>query len=126
MFTLRQFTGRNLFARPQHSFASQGFSRGGGPLSAALLSLVTLSACAVGPDFLVPPPPPVAGYTPEGKPAATESADVAGGAMKSGPTAQADSATSDSSAAANGLPTRLKPCDAKLCCGRADRLRPVN
>jgi NodT family efflux transporter outer membrane factor (OMF) lipoprotein len=82
VFTFSQFTGRHLFARPQHSFASQGFSRGGGPLAAALLSLVTLSACAAGPDFLVPPPPPVAGYTPEGKPAATESADVAGGARQ--------------------------------------------
>jgi NodT family efflux transporter outer membrane factor (OMF) lipoprotein len=47
----------------------------------ALTSLV-LSACAVGPDFVVPPTPPVAGYTPEAHPAATASANVAGGASQ--------------------------------------------
>jgi NodT family efflux transporter outer membrane factor (OMF) lipoprotein len=41
--------------------------------------LLALSACAVGPDFAVPPAPDVGGYTPEGKPAATASAAVAGG-----------------------------------------------
>jgi NodT family efflux transporter outer membrane factor (OMF) lipoprotein len=44
------------------------------------LCVLLLSACAVGPDFVSPPAPPEAGYTPEGRPAATASADVAGGA----------------------------------------------
>ena len=41
-----------------------------------------LSACAVGPDFAVPPAPPVAGYTPEGHPETTVSAAVASGAAQ--------------------------------------------
>jgi NodT family efflux transporter outer membrane factor (OMF) lipoprotein len=48
--------------------------------AAAALSLMALSACAVGPNFRPPPAPPVAGYTPEAKPAATVSTDIAGGA----------------------------------------------
>ena len=47
--------------------------------AAAVLSLLVLAACAVGPDFVAPPAPPGAGYTPEGHLAATASADVAGG-----------------------------------------------
>jgi NodT family efflux transporter outer membrane factor (OMF) lipoprotein len=43
------------------------------------LSLLALTACAVGPDFAVPPAPPVAGYTPEGQPATTASIAMAGG-----------------------------------------------
>ncbi len=43
------------------------------------LALLTLSACAVGPDFAPPTPPLVAGYTPERTPAPTASAAVAGG-----------------------------------------------
>lgn len=50
--------------------------------AAAVLALSVLSACAVGPDFSPPPAPPVAGYTPEGSPAPTASAPVAGGAMQ--------------------------------------------
>ncbi len=46
------------------------------------LSLLTLAACAVGPDFVAPQAPQGAGYTPEGQPAATASADVAGGAAQ--------------------------------------------
>jgi NodT family efflux transporter outer membrane factor (OMF) lipoprotein len=49
---------------------------------AAALSLLALAACAVGPDFAPPPAPPVSGYTPEGQPAATASADIAGGAAQ--------------------------------------------
>ena len=48
----------------------------------AILSLLALSACAVGPDFASPPAPEVSGYTPEAKPAATVSADVAAGASQ--------------------------------------------
>jgi NodT family efflux transporter outer membrane factor (OMF) lipoprotein len=46
------------------------------------LSLLALAACAVGPDFKAPEAPPVAGYTPEGKPMTTASIDVAGGAAQ--------------------------------------------
>jgi NodT family efflux transporter outer membrane factor (OMF) lipoprotein len=49
---------------------------------AASLSLLALSACAVGPNFAPPPAPPVAGITPEAKPAMTASTDVAGGAAQ--------------------------------------------
>jgi NodT family efflux transporter outer membrane factor (OMF) lipoprotein len=54
-----------------------------GPNAAGMaLSLVVLAACAVGPDFAVPPAPPVSGYTPDTPPAATTAADVAGGAAQ--------------------------------------------
>jgi NodT family efflux transporter outer membrane factor (OMF) lipoprotein len=53
------------------------------PMAAgAAISLVVLSACAVGPDFIAPPAPAGAGYTPEAQPAATASVDVAGGAAQ--------------------------------------------
>jgi NodT family efflux transporter outer membrane factor (OMF) lipoprotein len=53
------------------------------PLAAgAALSLLVLSACAVGPDFIAPLVPTSAGYTPEAQPAATASVDVAGGAAQ--------------------------------------------
>jgi NodT family efflux transporter outer membrane factor (OMF) lipoprotein len=52
------------------------------PAAAAALSLLALSACAVGPDFAVPPAPPVDSYTPEGRPATTVSASVAAGAAQ--------------------------------------------
>jgi NodT family efflux transporter outer membrane factor (OMF) lipoprotein len=54
----------------------------GTAFSLLALSLLALSACAVGPDFAVPPAPPVSGYTPEGRPAATTSVDIAGGAAQ--------------------------------------------
>src|SRR5260221_13687209 len=41
-----------------------------------------LSACAVGPDFRRPSPPPVEGYTPEPLAAETAAADVSGGAAQ--------------------------------------------
>lgn len=47
---------------------------------AAALSL--LGACAVGPDFSVPPAPPGSSYTPEAHLAPTASADVSGGATQ--------------------------------------------
>ncbi len=46
------------------------------------LSLLSLAACAIGPDFVVPPAPPVAGYTPDTPPTPTTSADVSGGAAQ--------------------------------------------
>ena len=47
---------------------------------AALAAL--LSACAVGPDFRRPSPPPVEGYTPQPLAAETAAADVPGGAAQ--------------------------------------------
>ncbi|HEX4041356.1 MAG TPA: TolC family protein, partial [Xanthobacteraceae bacterium] len=52
------------------------------PNGAVVLSLLALSACAVGPDFTPPPAPPAAGYTPESHPAPTASSDVSGGAAQ--------------------------------------------
>jgi NodT family efflux transporter outer membrane factor (OMF) lipoprotein len=53
------------------------------PIAAvAALAFLALSACAVGPDFVLPPAPPVSGYTPEGQPATTAAIDVAGGAAQ--------------------------------------------
>ena len=46
------------------------------------LSLLALSACAVGPDFVAPPAPSGAGYTPEARPETTASTDLAGGAAQ--------------------------------------------
>jgi NodT family efflux transporter outer membrane factor (OMF) lipoprotein len=51
-------------------------------LAGTALSLLALSACAVGPDFQAPPPPPVSGYTPEAHPAAATAAGGAGGATQ--------------------------------------------
>jgi NodT family efflux transporter outer membrane factor (OMF) lipoprotein len=48
----------------------------------AAFALLNLTACVVGPDFAPPQIPPVAGYTPEKRPAPTASADVAGGASQ--------------------------------------------
>jgi NodT family efflux transporter outer membrane factor (OMF) lipoprotein len=44
--------------------------------------VLLLSACAVGPDFKVPAPPPVSGFTPEAHPAAAVASDGAGGAAQ--------------------------------------------
>jgi len=57
-------------------------ARGFGASQAAALSLWALSACAVGPDFVVPPAPTGADFTPEKAPATTASTDVAGGAAQ--------------------------------------------
>ena len=50
--------------------------------ASVMLSLLLLAACAVGPDFAVPPAPPVAGYTSDNPPAATVAAEVSGGAAQ--------------------------------------------
>jgi NodT family efflux transporter outer membrane factor (OMF) lipoprotein len=44
-----------------------------------IMAILLLSACAVGPDFKAPEPPPVSGYTPEPHPAATVASGGAGG-----------------------------------------------
>ncbi len=73
MFGTSQFFYRNiLFCGGVRLFGRES--------AALLVASAILSACAVGPDFAVPPAPPVAGYTPEGHPAATASAAIAGGA----------------------------------------------
>ena len=60
--------------------AKQGHGGGRyGPPAVGALVLSLLSACAVGPDFKVPPAPLGAGYTPEIHPAATIAAGGAGG-----------------------------------------------
>jgi NodT family efflux transporter outer membrane factor (OMF) lipoprotein len=49
---------------------------------AGAFALFLVAACAVGPDFKVPPAPAASGYTPEAKPAATAAVAVAGGAAQ--------------------------------------------
>ena len=71
---------RPLAARSCHD--SSRFAKVLRVAGGVFLTSIIVSACAVGPDFQTPPPPPVAGYTPEAHPAATGSADVAGGASQ--------------------------------------------
>jgi NodT family efflux transporter outer membrane factor (OMF) lipoprotein len=47
-----------------------------------IAGVLLLSACAVGPDFKVPAPPPASGYTPEAHPAAAAASDGPGGAAQ--------------------------------------------
>ena len=49
------------------------------PVCMGLAAVLLLSACAVGPDFKVPEPPPINGFTPESHPAATAASGGAGG-----------------------------------------------
>ncbi len=49
------------------------------PAIAAIITALALSACAVGPDFKIPEPPPANGYTPELQPAATSASGGVGG-----------------------------------------------
>ncbi len=69
-------------ALAQNACGVSGFGVLASKAAGATLSFLVLSACAVGPDFAVPPAPPVSGYTPEGRPAATTSVDIAGGAAQ--------------------------------------------
>jgi NodT family efflux transporter outer membrane factor (OMF) lipoprotein len=74
-------------AHAQNACGVRGFGvfaskAAGAALSLWTLSLLALSACAVGPDFAVPPAPAVSGFTPEGQPAATVSVDIASGAAQ--------------------------------------------
>lgn len=66
----------------QQACGVRGFGVFASKAARTALSLLALSACAVGPDFAVPPAPPVSGYTPEGRPATTASIDIAGGAAQ--------------------------------------------
>jgi NodT family efflux transporter outer membrane factor (OMF) lipoprotein len=69
-------------ARVDKDVERQGFGSYAPMAAAAGLSLLALTACAVGPDFAPPPAPPVAGYTPEGQLATTASVGTAGGAAQ--------------------------------------------
>jgi len=66
----------------QKGLYSRGLFRTIATALGTTLALMAVSACAVGPDFAPPPAPPVGGYTPESKPAATAAADVASGASQ--------------------------------------------
>jgi NodT family efflux transporter outer membrane factor (OMF) lipoprotein len=66
----------------ENAYGVRGFGGFASKAAGAAVSLLALSACAVGPDFAVPPAPQVSGYTPEGQPAATVSVDIAGGATQ--------------------------------------------
>jgi len=66
------------------SAASLGSVRARGHFArsaAAVATALALAACAVGPDYK-PPPEPTGSYTPEARPAATASSDVAAGASQ--------------------------------------------
>ena len=69
-------------ALAQNACGARGFGVFASKASGVALSLLALSACAVGPDFAVPPAPELSGYTPEGRPAATVSVDIASGAAQ--------------------------------------------
>jgi NodT family efflux transporter outer membrane factor (OMF) lipoprotein len=71
---------RSRRAGPRKRSVLRGFGRYGPAATGGVFALLVLSACAVGPDFKVPPAPTGAGYTPEPHPAATAAIDVAGGA----------------------------------------------
>jgi len=73
---------RRRFALPQNGCGVRGFGGFASKAASTALSLLALSACAVGPDFAVPPAPQVSGYTPEGQPAATVSVDIESGAAQ--------------------------------------------
>jgi NodT family efflux transporter outer membrane factor (OMF) lipoprotein len=73
--------GRPL-ACPQRQDGGRPFGVYVPTAAGAALALLVLSACAVGPDFKVPPAPEGAGYTPEAQPATTASVGVAGGAAQ--------------------------------------------
>jgi NodT family efflux transporter outer membrane factor (OMF) lipoprotein len=72
--------GRQVRTRGVKSLAAFGNVRPTAVGLAAFLPL--LAACAVGPDFVPPPAPPVSGYTPDTPPAKTVSAEVPGGAAQ--------------------------------------------
>jgi NodT family efflux transporter outer membrane factor (OMF) lipoprotein len=75
-----QWLGRKRpSALPQNACGVRGFGVFASKAAGAALSVLALSACAVGPDFAVPPAPAVSGYTPEGQLATTVSVDIAGG-----------------------------------------------
>jgi outer membrane protein TolC len=75
-----QWRGGRMIARGAGRLSVFGFF--GPDAAGVVLSILALSACAVGPDFAPLPAPPVSGYTPEAHLATTVSVDVAGGAAQ--------------------------------------------
>jgi NodT family efflux transporter outer membrane factor (OMF) lipoprotein len=73
--------GREVGLSGVKSLASLGNLRPGA--AGLALFLPWLGACAVGPDFVPPPAPPVSGYTPDTQPVKTVGANVLGGAPQS-------------------------------------------
>ena len=71
---------RSLSAGVQWRGLLRGFGRWRPQAIAAAYALSLLSACAVGPNFKVPPAPEGAGYTPEAHPAPAVASD--GGAAQ--------------------------------------------
>jgi len=83
VFKSSQFAARSCsFSHAQSARSFGGFGVPKPMRGAATLLLLALSACAVGPDFAVPPAPPVTGYTPEANLAKTPSAAAAAGAAQ--------------------------------------------
>jgi NodT family efflux transporter outer membrane factor (OMF) lipoprotein len=79
----RQRPFKRVWALASKGGGVWGFGKVVPKAAGAMLPLLLLSACAVGPDFAVPPAPELSGYTPEGpKPASTASVDIAGGAAQ--------------------------------------------
>jgi NodT family efflux transporter outer membrane factor (OMF) lipoprotein len=76
-----QWRGRPS-ARAQNANVVPGFGGLKPKAAGVALSLLALSACAVGPDFAPPPAPPGSGYTPETQPVTTAAVDIAGGAAQ--------------------------------------------
>ena len=77
---LGQLIWRNRRAGEAHKARHSAVFGVLGPIAAG--AGLALSACTVGPDFRPPGAPSVGGYTPEGRPATTASAPVAGGAAQ--------------------------------------------
>ena len=83
MFESRELSWRRSGpGRAKRGGARRCFGSYGRAAVAGLSALALLAACAVGPDFKVPPAPPEAGYAPEAHPAATVAVDAAGGASQ--------------------------------------------
>jgi NodT family efflux transporter outer membrane factor (OMF) lipoprotein len=83
VFSGRQVRGHDhALGRVKEASGEGGFDAAKAACAAATLSLLSLSSCAVGPNFAPPPAPPVVSIAPEAKPATTASTDVAGGAAQ--------------------------------------------
>jgi NodT family efflux transporter outer membrane factor (OMF) lipoprotein len=80
-FSQSQWRGRPS-ARAQNANVVPGCGGLKPKAAGVALSLLALSACAVGPDFAPPPAPPASGYTPETQPVSTAAVDIAGGAAQ--------------------------------------------
>jgi NodT family efflux transporter outer membrane factor (OMF) lipoprotein len=73
---------RNRLAAEESGAASPGLGLYGFRAIGGVALLLLVSACAVGPDFKVPPAPSVSGYTPELHPAPTVASEGPGGASQ--------------------------------------------